>query len=156
MGANTEDWALLSVSPTSILDCRLTLSAQASCWKTTKRDRPRERESRRRRPAGFATRRWRHAVRTYITSYAHTSGDKSTPVTSPSRTPASLRKSTRAPVPHPTSTTRRGPSPSGRHAAAMRLRDGYCCIIHQSIRRDVFRFCAHRGVETREGGGNQL
>lgn len=60
-----------------------------------------------------------------------TLADKSTPMTFFSDTPASFRKCTRAPVPHPTSTTRLLPplsSPSfKRHASAIRLRDGITC-----------------------------
>lgn len=57
-----------------------------------------------------------------------TSGEMSTPVTSHSRTPVSFKNGNRAPVPHPTSTTRVTPFPSlGWHASAMRRKDGNCC-----------------------------
>lgn len=68
-----------------------------------------------------------------------TSGDMSTPVTSSSFTPASLRKVTKAPVPHPASTTRTAPSSLGRHASAMRLNDGNCCTCTRKAFNDVRR-----------------
>lgn len=76
-----------------------------------------------------------------------TSGEMSTPVTSHSRMPASLRNGTSAPVPHPASTTRATPFPPvGRHASAMRLRDVNCCremrivfVVHKEAERRTIR-----------------